>query len=78
MAVSLNIQIKTNSSTIYFHGKKVWSLSESRSLTSASYVNIKNQKQHHMKKTFLEEYIKILKESGIDYDERYIFKPLYD
>ena len=33
------------------------------------YVN--NQVEHHKKKTFREEYKELLKEHGIDYDERY-------
>ncbi|EOZ99037.1 hypothetical protein A33Q_0827 [Indibacter alkaliphilus LW1] len=37
---------------------------------------IQNQKEHHRKKTFLEEYQMILEKFKIPYDERYIFKPL--
>ena len=37
---------------------------------------IKNQEQHHRKITFLEEYKEFLKEFEVDYDERYIFKPV--
>ena len=35
---------------------------------------IKNQKVHHIKRTFIEEYLDFLKKFEIDYDERYIFK----
>ena len=35
---------------------------------------IHNQQEHHRKHTFLEEYIKMLTDFKIDYDERYIFK----
>ncbi|MDZ4204739.1 MAG: IS200/IS605 family transposase [Bacteroidales bacterium] len=35
---------------------------------------IENQKQHHSKQTFHEEYISLLKEFDIEFDERYIFK----
>jgi putative transposase len=35
---------------------------------------IDNQPDHHSAKTFREEYIGLLEESGIDYDERYIFQ----
>jgi REP element-mobilizing transposase RayT len=35
---------------------------------------IENQKQHHTKKTFLDEYKKILKDFNLEYDEKYIFK----
>jgi REP element-mobilizing transposase RayT len=34
---------------------------------------IKDQKAHHEKQTFEEEYIAILKKHGIEYDERYVF-----
>ncbi len=37
---------------------------------------IENQKQHHLKKTFIEEYIGFLKAFDIEYDERYIYKPI--
>ena len=35
---------------------------------------IENQEEHHGKRTFLEEYKKILTDFGLEYDERYIFK----
>jgi putative transposase len=50
--------------------------SYSRSQIPAVSKYIENQEEHHRKKTFLEEYQYILDESGIEYDERYIFKPL--
>ncbi len=34
---------------------------------------IANQKQHHMKKTFQEEYREILKTFNVEYDERYVW-----
>ena len=37
---------------------------------------IQNQKEHHKKKTFIEEYVDILNAFEVDYDERYIFKPV--
>src|SRR2546421_4315209 len=37
---------------------------------------IKNQEEHHRKKTFLEEYHDLLKEFEIDFEEQYLFKPL--
>jgi REP element-mobilizing transposase RayT len=37
---------------------------------------IRNQQEHHRKKSFTEEYLELLKEFNIDYDERYIFKPV--
>lgn len=32
-----------------------------------------NQKEHHKKNTFKDEYIKLLQEYGVEYDERYLF-----
>lgn len=34
---------------------------------------VKNQKEHHHKETFREEYERLLKENGIEFDERYLF-----
>ena len=33
---------------------------------------IKNQPEHHRKETFLEEYRRLLKEAGIEFDEKYL------
>jgi REP element-mobilizing transposase RayT len=35
---------------------------------------IENQKEHHRKKTFKEEYIDFLKKFKIEYDEKYLFE----
>ena len=37
---------------------------------------IESQEQHHKKRTFLQEYKSMLEKFDIEYDERYIFKPL--
>ena len=37
---------------------------------------ILNQKEHHTKRTFREEYLEILKDYAVEYDERYLFKEL--
>jgi REP element-mobilizing transposase RayT len=37
---------------------------------------IENQQQHHKKRTFYEEYIEFLKSFDIEFDERYVFKPI--
>lgn len=37
---------------------------------------IENQEEHHKKKTFIEEYVEFLDAFEVDYDERYIFKPV--
>jgi len=55
-------------------GYGAFSYSKSQIPTVIKY--IQNQKQHHKKKTFMEEYISLLKQNDINYDERYIFKPV--
>jgi len=37
---------------------------------------IQNQERHHQKKTFLQEYEQMLGAFKIEYDERYLFKPV--
>ena len=37
---------------------------------------IKNQEIHHRKRTFIEEYHDLLEKFEVDFDERYIFKPI--
>ena len=37
---------------------------------------IKSQEEHHKKISFLDEYQKLLKEFDVQYDERYILKPI--
>jgi putative transposase len=33
---------------------------------------LRNQREHHRKKTFQEEYIELLNENGIEFDEKYL------
>lgn len=47
--------------------------SYSRSHIDRVYHYIQNQKEHHRKKSFREEYTELLKKFDVDYDERYIF-----
>lgn len=55
-------------------GFGVFSYGKSQIPTIVKY--IENQQLHHKKKTFLEEYMGFLKAYEIDFDERYIFKPI--
>jgi len=62
-------------------GKFSWqegygAFSYSKSALSNVIHYIDNQESHHKKKSFSEEYIELLEEFGIDYDERYVFKPV--
>ncbi len=38
---------------------------------------VRNQKQHHKKESFIDEYLRFLKEFEIDFDERYILKSVH-
>lgn len=66
----------------YVRGKFRWqegfgAFSYSRSHIDRVYKYIQNQKEHHRNKTFLEEYVELLEKFDVDYDERYIFKPIH-
>ena len=50
--------------------------SHSKSQVQTVITYIQNQKNHHKKKNFREEYIELLEKWEVDYDERYIFKPI--
>lgn len=47
--------------------------SYSKSQKDAVVKYIENQKEHHQKENFKEEYVKFLKKFEIDYDEKYLF-----
>ena len=51
-----------------------FSYSKSHIPSVIQYIN--NQEQHHIKRTFIEEYIEHLEKFGIEYDPKYIFKPI--
>jgi len=55
-------------------GYGAFSYSKSQIHTVANY--IENQKEHHYKTSFMDEYREILDEFEIDFDERYIFKEI--
>ena len=55
-------------------GFGAFSYGKSQIPTIAKY--IENQKQHHLKKTFVEEYRNFLKAFEIEFDDRYIYKPI--
>ena len=38
---------------------------------------IENQQKHHMKETFINEYLTFLRENQIEFDDKYIFRPVY-
>lgn len=76
--------IKANSSKWinekgFVNGKFQWqegfgafSYAQSQLDTVIAYIN--NQEQHHLKKTFKEEYMELLQKFIVDYDEKYLFE----
>ena len=52
--------------------------SNSRSQIDGVVKYILNQKQHHSKKTFKEEYVVILEDYAVEYDPKYVFQDLLD
>jgi putative transposase len=52
--------------------------SHSRSQIDDVIKYILNQKEHHKKKTFREEYLKMLQDFQVDFNEQYIFQDLTD
>lgn len=48
--------------------------SVSQSVVDKAIAYIKGQREHHMKRTFREEYIELLKSYGIEYDDRYVMR----
>ena len=65
----------------YVNGKFEWQpgfggFSYSISQIDAVVKYINNQKVHHQKKTFIQEYLEFLEKFKVPFDERYIFKPV--
>ncbi|MGF1671488.1 MAG: IS200/IS605 family transposase [Balneolaceae bacterium] len=50
--------------------------SHSKSQVQTVITYIQNQKEHHKKKSFREEYLEFLEKWEVEYDERYIFKSI--
>jgi len=67
-----------------FTGRKFYwqegygAFSNSRSQIDGVVKYILNQKEHHVKNTFREEYLEILKDYAVEYEEKYIFHDLLD
>lgn len=65
----------------FLHGKFSWqegygAFSYSKSEVPTIIQYIINQTNRHKRKTFSEEYYDLLKEFEVDFDDRYIFKPV--
>jgi len=52
-------------------GYGAFSVSASQVPRTIAYIN--NQKEHHRKRSFKEEFLELLNKHGIEYDSRYIF-----
>ena len=52
-------------------GYGAFGVSASQVPKTITYIN--NQKEHHRKKTFQEEFLELLTKHGIEYDQRYVF-----
>lgn len=62
----------------WLQGKFNWqegfgAFSHSRSEIDRVVRYIQNQEEHHLKKTFREEYMEVLKDFQVEYDEKYLF-----
>ena len=68
----INGQHKLETHFAWQQGFGAFSYSRSQINAVANYV--RGQKQHHVKTSFREEYLKILQSFGIDYDEKYVFQ----
>jgi len=84
LSISKAIQLIKGGSSLWIHntfpdlknfqwqsGYGAFSVSRSHVNDTIKYIN--NQKEHHKKMTFKEEYIAFLKKHNIEYDERYIW-----
>jgi putative transposase len=76
------MQLIKGGSSKWFHEKHApafqWqqgfgAFSVSASLVSKTIAYIKNQRQHHRKMDFKQEYLLLLEKHGVDYDERYLW-----
>ena len=68
----INEQKLTASNFNWQKGFGAFSYSQSQINNVVKYIN--NQKQHHRKQTFKEEYLDFLQKFAIEYDEKYLFE----
>jgi putative transposase len=72
----INKEKFTNSKFQWQEGYGAFSNSHSQISAVCNY--IMNQKTHHHKTTFSEEYVKLLQDYNIDFDKNYLFKDLIE
>ena len=73
-SVRVNEEVIIKGKFFWGRGYGAFSVSHSDVERVARY--IANQEEHHRKRTFREEYIKMLNDTDVDNDDRYIFKSL--
>ncbi|MCR4965762.1 MAG: IS200/IS605 family transposase [Bacteroidales bacterium] len=76
-SASLWINQKFYSPGVFSWQKGYGVFSHARSTLSTVCRYIQNQAEHHKTKTMREEYIHMLKNAGVEYDEQYIFKNIF-
>jgi REP element-mobilizing transposase RayT len=67
----INDTFPTSRKFAWQEGYGAFSVSASQVPKTIAYIN--NQKEHHRKKTFQEEFLELLTKHGIEYDQRYVF-----
>jgi putative transposase len=67
----INQEGKVNARFTWQRGYGVFSVSQSQSGAVKRY--LANQRVHHQRQTFCEEYLEILRRHAIEFDERYVF-----
>ena len=77
----LKAALPSGSTKRFIKGKFSWqegygAFSYSKSALPNLIQYIKNQEDHHKKRSFIEEYEDLLKEFEIDYNERFVLKPV--
>ena len=73
--------IKWINQNTFVNGRFSWqegygAFSHSRSQVPQVVKYIQNQEEHHKQRSFREEYLDLLEKFEVDYDERFIFKPV--
>jgi len=67
----VNETFPTSKKFAWQEGYGAFSVSASQVPKTIAYIN--NQKEHHRRKTFHEEFLELLTKHGIEYDQRYVF-----
>jgi len=68
----INEQRKVNAKFSWQRGYGAFSVSESMAETVRDYIG--NQRQHHQRQTFEEEYLEFLRRHRIEFDPRFVFE----